>query len=252
MAAVVLAAGAGSRLRPLSDERPKALCPVGGVPLVDLAVQRVRAATTDVTVNVHHGRQAMEAHLGDAVRLSIEEERALGTAGALGAVRDWIAGRPTVVVNADAWCPNGIEQLVTGWDGERIRLLIPGGGQFGPRSAIAAALMPWTATRALSAEPSGLYELSWREAAASGKVEVVAHDGPFVDCGTPAKYLEANLAASGGQSVVGSGADVLGALDRSVVWDGASVGAAERLVGSIRTTGGATVLVRPLPAAARS
>lgn len=103
LAAVVLAAGAGTRLRPLTEILPKALCPVGNVALVDLAIDRVRPLTPRIAVNVHHGRALLEAHLAGRVHVSVEEPDVLGTAGALGQVRDWIDGRATVVVNADAW-----------------------------------------------------------------------------------------------------------------------------------------------------
>jgi NDP-sugar pyrophosphorylase family protein len=252
MAGVVLAAGAGTRLTPLTDECPKALCPVGGRPLVDLAIERVRVIADEVAVNLHHGRDALAGHLGDAVHLSVEEDRALGTAGALGALRPWIDGRATVVVNADAWSEGGLERLTAGWGGETIRLLVPDGGPFGPMSPIAGALMPWSDIERFTAEPSGLFEVSWRPAAAEDRVEVVAYDGAFVDCGTPAQYLEANLLASGGRSVIGAGATVEGTVERTVLWAGAQVGAEERLVDAVRTTGGATVLVRPSPAVARS
>ncbi|MGI8807170.1 MAG: nucleotidyltransferase family protein [Acidimicrobiales bacterium] len=104
LAAVVLAAGAGTRLRPLTDILPKAMCPVDNVALVDLAIDRVRPLTPLVAVNVHHGRSHLEAHLAGRVHLSMEPEL-LGTAGALGRLRDWIHGRATVVVNADALAP---------------------------------------------------------------------------------------------------------------------------------------------------
>src|SRR5688500_13503964 len=100
VAGVVLAAGAGTRLRPLTLFRPKALCPVNNVPLVDLAVGRVQAATPSVAVNVHHGRGQLERHLAGRVHLSVEEEEPLGTAGALGRLREWIDGRPVLVHNA--------------------------------------------------------------------------------------------------------------------------------------------------------
>jgi NDP-sugar pyrophosphorylase family protein len=73
----------------------------------------------------------------------------------------------------------------------------------------------------------------------------VVHRGPFVDCGTPADYLRANLLASGGRSVideraeVGTGATVV----RSVVWDRSSVAPGERLVDAVRAED-VTVLVR--------
>ena len=64
LAAVVLAAGAGTRLRPLTDILPKALCPVDNVALVDLAIDRVRPLTQRIAVNVHHGRTLLEARPG--------------------------------------------------------------------------------------------------------------------------------------------------------------------------------------------
>jgi MurNAc alpha-1-phosphate uridylyltransferase len=67
----------------------------------------------------------------------------------------------------------------------------------------------------------------------------------FADCGTPAAYLAANLAWSGGRSVVGEGAEVAGTIDESVVWPGESVAPAERLHRAIRYGDGRTVLVRP-------
>ena len=240
---VVLAAGRGTRLRPLTRIRPKALCPVGNVPLIDLALERVRPAVDAVAVNLHHGRRALDAHLAPDVHRSVEEEP-LGTAGALGRLRPWIDGRGVLVVNADAWCPGSLAPFVTGWDGERIRLLVAGDDDLHPTSRVAGALMPWPDVATLEADPSGLFEVSWRAARADGRVEVVRHDGPFVDCGTPGQYLAANLQASGGESVVEDGARMEGTLDRCVVWAGARVRAGESLSCSIRARGRLTVLVR--------
>ena len=99
--------------------------------------------------------------------------------------------------------------------------------------------------RTSPAEPAGLYEAAWRDAVAAGRLETVAFDGPFVDCGTPAAYLAANLAASGGRSVVaprgpGSRAELV----RSVCWEDAVVEPGEVLVDAIRFSGRETVLVR--------
>src|SRR5690606_16719741 len=122
---VVLAAGAGTRLQPLTRFRPKPMCPVGNRPLVDLALERaVSAPIRRVAVNVHHGRQSLEAHLhririhdaGEGgpilpvpLHVSVEVDQALGTAGALGQLRPWIAGAGTLVLNADTWCPGSLE-----------------------------------------------------------------------------------------------------------------------------------------------
>jgi hypothetical protein len=247
LAAVVLAAGAGTRLAPLTRYRPKPLCPVANVPLVDLAVERAEAVTTSVAVNVHHGRLAMESHLAGRVRLSIEEPEPLGTAGALSRLRGFIDGRPVVVLNSDAWTPAPLAPLLDGWDGERIRVLVAGPAEVTPRMRLAGALLPWADVVGLAPVPSGLWEVSWRAAAEAGRMEAVSipPGTPFVDCGTPAAYLAANLAASGGEPVVGAGSLVEGELVRSVVWPGGVVRPKERLVDAIRIGDRITVAVRP-------
>lgn len=259
---MVLAAGAGTRLRPLTWLRPKALCPVGSVPLLDLALARVAPACSALAVNTHHGRALVEAHLASRpeVHLSVEEERALGTAGALGFLRDWLDGRPALVVNADAWCRPDLTAFVAGWDGERVRVLVHG-GDFGPGARIAASLLPWSELRRLEPVPSGLYERCWAPADAAGRLDVAVYQGPFVDCGTPSSYLRANLLAAaeaGGSivdpsatvtgaidsSVVGAGAVVAGRLRSAVVWDGVEVAAGEVLEHAVRADHRVTVLVR--------
>ena len=102
------------------------------MPLVDLALDRVRPAVDEVAVNLHHGRRALDVHLPDDVHRSVEEDEALGTAGALGHLRPWIDGRGVLVVNADAWCPGSLAPFVDGWDGERIRLLLAGDDELAP------------------------------------------------------------------------------------------------------------------------
>jgi MurNAc alpha-1-phosphate uridylyltransferase len=232
LAAVVLAAGLGTRLRPLTDLRPKALCPVANVPLVDLAIERVTGLAEAVAVNVHAGREQMEAHLSGRVHLSIEDPEPLGTAGALGQLRPWLDGRPVLVTNTDAWHRLDLGPLLAGWDGERCRLLVvndPARGDFGPWRYAGTALLPWAQVARLEPVPSGLSEILWQ-----GKLDLCPADGVFFDCGTPSDYLSANLAANGGESVVGPGAVVEGELVRSVVWPGGLVAAGERLVESIR------------------
>lgn len=262
LAGVVLAAGAGERLRPLTRLLPKALCPVGNVALVDLALGRVRPVVEAAAVNVHHGRAAMQRHLeGSGLFVSIEEERARGTAGALGVLRAWLDGRGALVVNADAWSTSDLRSFVAAWDRRRPRVLVAGDDAFGPRSAVVASLLPWSTIAPLTPEPSGLYETVWAPHAEAGTLDV-AHDAArFVDCGTPATYLRANLLAAADQggsivaagadvgsglitaSVVGAAASIEGTIERCVVWSGEHVRPGEVLRGAIRA-GGLTVLVR--------
>jgi N-acetyl-alpha-D-muramate 1-phosphate uridylyltransferase len=257
--AVVLAAGEGRKLRPLTLVRPKPLCPVGGTPLLDLALARARTATPAVAVNVHHQRERIEEHLATGadrgadgavgiaaagVQVSVEEGEALGTAGALAHLRDWIGGRGVLVLNSDTWAPGDLAGVTKAWDSERVQVLVAGDDHLHHTSRVAGAWMPWSEVVRLRPEPSGLWEVSWRARLAEGRVAVVRWDGPCLDCGTPARYLAANMAASGGAPVIGEGAVVDGVVDRAVVWDGARVRRGEELVDGIRAGDGVTVLVR--------
>ena len=251
LAAVVLAAGRGRRLRPLTDILPKPLCPVGNRALLDWALDRLRGIVdpVDVAVNVHHGRAALEAHLaGLPHHVSIEHDEALGTAGAIGNLRDWIACRQVVVLNADAWGPSAAstERLVADWDGAGPRVLVVADDAAADFEGVegrfaGASLLPADDVAALRPEPSGLYETVWREAHARGRLEFAWCDDPFFDCGTPAEYLAANMAWSGGESVIGGGAVVQGEVIRSVVWPGGVVAPGERLVDAVRVGADLTV-----------
>jgi MurNAc alpha-1-phosphate uridylyltransferase len=193
---------------------------------------------------VHHARAAMEDHLAGRVHLSVEAAEPLGTAGALGRLREWVDGRAVVVANSDTWADDDLATLVRGWDGERIRLLVidePARGDFGRWRFAGVSLMPWSAVRVLEPVPSGLYEVCWRSAYAAGRLDLAATDRRAIDCGTPADYLAANLAASGGRSVIGAGAVVEGTLERSVVWPGGRVHSGEHLVDAIRAGSQLTV-----------
>lgn len=266
-AGVVLAAGLGTRLRPLTDLRPKALCPVGGRPLLDWALDRLapHAGTgpQHLAVNAHHHAAAVVAHVGGRAHVSVEQPEPLGTAGALGGLRGWLDGRDVLLTNADAWIvtsdgtsEHALDTLVRGWDGERCRLLVvpaePGVRKdFGQFRYVGACLLPWPLVRDLAPVPSGLYEVLWREQDRRGRLELVTHRGPALDVGRPADYLRANLAAApqgwthpsaavtgtATCSVVGEDAAVAGVVERSVVWDGATVAPHEHLVGVVRAGG---------------
>ena len=204
---VVLAAGAGTRLRPLTLTTPKALVPVGGRPLVDWAVQRLVPYVDELAVNLHHHAEQLVEHLtrtrvGRPLHLSIEAPVALGTAGALGRLRDWVDGAPVLLTNADAWYPPearpALDELVAGWDGERARLLCvpaPGAGDFGDLRYVGTALLPWAQVRDLPAEPAGLYEASWAGLHAQGRLDLFVADIEAIDCGTPADLARADLRA---------------------------------------------------------
>lgn len=88
---MILAAGLGTRLRPLTDHTPKALIEVGGVPILERIARRLTEAGVDrIIVNAHHHANQIEAHaerltrgLGIEVLVSVEEEEPLETGGGL-------------------------------------------------------------------------------------------------------------------------------------------------------------------------
>lgn len=247
LAGLALAAGAGTRLRPLTLLRAKPLCPVGDRTLLDRALDALAPAVAHVAVNVHHHAGQVVAHLdrrgGPGVHISFEHDRALGTAGAIGQLRPWLDGRAVLVANADTWHHADLAAFAAGWDGERVRVLTPTPLPFGPRSGVVASILPWPMAQRLDAEPSGLWEHVWREQLAGGRLDAVHEPGPVIDCATPADYLRANMAESGGRSVIGEGAQVRGRVERSVVWPHTVVHTGEVLVDAIRADG-RTVLVR--------
>jgi MurNAc alpha-1-phosphate uridylyltransferase len=110
MKAMILAAGRGERLRPLTERLPKALVAVAGRPLIAWQLERLaRAGFREVVVNVSWLGKAIEARLGDgrefglAVTYSHEAEP-LESAGGIAQARALLGTAPFALVNADIWC----------------------------------------------------------------------------------------------------------------------------------------------------
>ncbi|MBO4209280.1 NTP transferase domain-containing protein [Micromonospora echinofusca] len=263
---MVLAAGEGTRLRPLTERVPKALCPVGNVPLLDRVLARLAGlgltGPERVAVNACYLGEQVVRHVDGRATLSVEPGAPLGTSGGLGNLRDVVDGRGVLVGNADAYLahpslPPGpdIAALLAGWDGETVRLLgepadAPDApGTFSGHRFAGFSLLPWRRVRELTSEPGDLVRTVWRPAEAAGELEVVTFEGTFLDTGTPRDYLAANLhAAAGGnlvaagatvdgrctRAVIGAGAVVHGEVTDAVVWPGATVRRGERLHRAIR------------------
>ena len=106
MHALVMAGGLGSRLRPLTDEVPKPLLPIGGRPILELILRQLRqAGAENVYISVGYKAELIRAYFGDGRRLGlrvryVEESTPLGTAGALGYVKQDIS-EPLLVMNGD-------------------------------------------------------------------------------------------------------------------------------------------------------
>jgi MurNAc alpha-1-phosphate uridylyltransferase len=134
--AMVLAAGLGTRMKPLTDDRPKALVEVGGRTLIDHMLDRLAEAGVErAVVNVHAFADRLEWHLarrrgGPRVTVSDERARLLETGGGLKHARPMLGDDPIFTANIDAvWIERGEPALATlaaGFDPERMdaRLLV--------------------------------------------------------------------------------------------------------------------------------
>jgi mannose-1-phosphate guanylyltransferase len=116
--AFLLAAGIGSRLRPITDTIPKCMLDIGGQPLLGTWLDEMdRAGVTEVLVNTHHLPDVVRDYVArragpPAVRLSFEPDL-LGSAGTLAAHRDWVAGEDFFLAcNADNLTDFDLRRLV--------------------------------------------------------------------------------------------------------------------------------------------
>jgi len=120
MKAVLLCAGEGTRLRPLTDTTPKAMLPLDGAPLIDHTLHWLRwHGITDVAINLHHLPHAITGYVGDGSRWGLRvwyshEPELLGTAGALLPMADWLTEdrKPFVVAYGDKYMQADLTALV--------------------------------------------------------------------------------------------------------------------------------------------
>ncbi|MGP1274769.1 MAG: nucleotidyltransferase family protein [Caulobacterales bacterium] len=134
--AMVMAAGLGTRMRPLTDDRPKALVEVGGRALLDWTLDALaRGGVEEAVVNIHHFADRMRAHLENRqgaplIHVSDETERLLETGGGLVKAAPLLGADPVFVANIDAfWIDEGgveLNRLAGGFDPEAMdfRLLL--------------------------------------------------------------------------------------------------------------------------------
>ena len=124
---MVLAAGLGTRMRPLTDDRPKALVEVGGRALIDHVLDRLAEAGVEMAVvNVHWFADRLEAHLaargrGPGIVISDERAELLETGGGLKKAHPLLGDAPVFVANIDSvWMDRGdtpwADALVRLWD----------------------------------------------------------------------------------------------------------------------------------------
>lgn len=222
MKAMLLAAGRGERMRPLTDATPKPLLEVLGRPLIVHAIERLRAAgVCDLVINHAWLGEQLRTALGDGGTLGVriswsaEPEGALETGGGIRRALPLLGPEPFIVCNADLWCdfdfarlaptPRGLAHLVLvdnpTWhphgdfvlegsdvhDGTGARLTFSGIGAY--RVALFEGPHP---------ERFALAPLL-RAAMARGQISGERHDGQWCDVGTPQRLsmLRAQCAAHG-------------------------------------------------------
>ncbi|MBA4049356.1 MAG: mannose-1-phosphate guanylyltransferase [Sphingomonas sp.] len=221
--AMVMAAGLGKRMRPLTATRPKPLVEVAGKPLIDHVFDRLCAAGVKrAVVNVHYLADALEAHLARrscGIDIAISDERAqlMETGGGLVQARALIGDEPFLTVNSDNLWIDGpvdaIRQLAAAWDAvamDALLLMVPlarahchaGLGDFhldpagritGRRKPGRPAPFVWTGVQILSPRliadwPQGPFSTNifWDRAIAAGRAHGIVHSGLWFDVGTPA------------------------------------------------------------------
>ena len=220
--AMIMAAGKGTRMMPLTADRPKPLVEVGGVALLDHVLDHLRdAGVGKIVVNAHYRADQVEAHLAAHATdfdVSISDERDLlrDTGGGLVQALPMISDDPFICVNADNWWTNdgenAISRLMAHWDAARmdvLMLLVPlataynsqgigdfnmdADGRLSRRVGDAPAPYVWTGIQLLSKKlivdpPSDVFSTNvfWDRAIAEGRCMGLVHEGMWFDVGYPA------------------------------------------------------------------
>jgi MurNAc alpha-1-phosphate uridylyltransferase len=224
--ALVLAAGLGMRMRPLTDHLPKPLIKLGGQPMLDHVLDRLaEAGVTEAIVNVHYLADQVEAHVAKRTvpRITISDERAeiLDTGGAVNKVLHLLGSTPFFVHNSDSvWVEgtgNTLTRMIEAWDGERMDSLLlfaraddslgyNGRGDFHMDEAgrISRRGKDETAPyvfagasinhpRLFIGSPAGPFSINrnWDKALASGRLAAICLEGLWMHVGTPDALIEA-------------------------------------------------------------
>ncbi|UWQ21615.1 nucleotidyltransferase family protein [Jannaschia sp. W003] len=221
IAAMVFAAGLGTRMRPLTDDRPKAMVAVAGRPLIDHALEQVEGCAP-VVVNAHHHAAALRAHLADRAGVTLVEERPLllETGGGLRNALPHLGGGPVLTMNADnVWTgPRAAATLRAAWDpgamdgllllgpirgraeAGRWKMALDGEG----RIALAEEGLDYLGagivkTDGMGAMPDGPFSLRelWLPMIERGRLHGVVHPGGWADVGRPENIAAAEALLAG-------------------------------------------------------
>ena len=229
MKAMILAAGRGERMRPLTDHTPKPLLQAGGRPLIEWHIQRLAACGIRQLVINHAWLGAqIEQVLGDGSRFGVDivysaESTALETAGGIATALPLLGDHPFLVVNGDVLSDvdfSGLRQAAQQLDGQQrlAHLLLVDNPPHNPAGDFGlladgllaatpsegngltfsgiAAYHPALFAMTQAGEPAKLAPLL-RTAMAQGKVSGNRLDGLWLDVGTPERLAQADAIAAG-------------------------------------------------------
>lgn len=120
MKAMIFAAGLGTRLKPLTDDRPKALVEIGGITLLERCINHLKqSGVQEVIINVHHFAGKMKAFLaahnnfGITIHISDESDELLDTGGGILKAGEWLQGNdPILIINVDVLTDLNFETLL--------------------------------------------------------------------------------------------------------------------------------------------
>ena len=213
---MILAAGRGERMRPLTDHTPKPLLEVGGKPLIVWHIERLaQAGIRDLVINHAHLGQQIEQCLGDGapwgvrIRYSAEGEgKALETGGGILRALPLLGAGPFLVVNADIWCDVDFAAQALA-QGDLAHLVLVDNPAHNPHGdfALRAGRVVRSGAACLTFSGVGVYcrELFagclpgafplaplLREAMDAGRVSGVQHRGRWWDIGTPQRLAQLN------------------------------------------------------------
>jgi MurNAc alpha-1-phosphate uridylyltransferase len=208
MRVMILAAGRGERLRPLTDRTPKPLLQIRGEPLIVHQLRWLAAAgIRDVVINLRHLGEQISARLGDGsafgVRIRYSVETApLETGGGIRQALPLLGATPFAIVNGDIWTDYPFDRLPTTLGGALAHLVLAprdqGSGDFGleqgrvtrdaerPYTYCGIAVIAPELFDAAPPAPFSLRELLFT-AVAAGRVSGEAWCGRWTDIGTPAQ-----------------------------------------------------------------
>ncbi|MGX5914970.1 N-acetylmuramate alpha-1-phosphate uridylyltransferase MurU [Aliidiomarina sp. Khilg15.8] len=219
---MILAAGRGSRMRPLTDTQPKPLLPVAGKALIDYHLEKLAAAgVTRVVINHAWLGEQLEAHVGDGtawglqVVWSPEPEGGLETAGGIVQALDALGDKPFWVINADVWTDYDFRQLPTNLGSDLGHLvLVPSpphnaAGDFGlQEDRVVQNAQPGLTFSGISLLHPALFnglEVSkyplkplFENALSNQQLSGERYDGRWCDVGTPQRLRQLEEELSGG------------------------------------------------------